>query len=386
MTRILFFQFGDFADAFHRFERGEAETYRDQRTSVAKVVSLSERYAVDVVVCGHREHQEQLLPNLRCWVSPESRFWQRQAVRDLMQSIPEPDLFVCRTPNRVMLDWAASRQIRTLGMFADTFEPVSPRVHLANWRLASVLKRLPYPAIANHGRPAAESLQFLGIPPEKRIAWDFNPLSPQKPPAGKMAANTPFRLFYAGALLESKGVGDIIQAVAELRKSGVDVQANLAGKGENERFQRLIDELQVSDAVRLLGLIPLTEIVPQMRAHDATVVGTHHCYAEGLPNTIFEALSAATPLIVSDHPVFTKVLKPNHDALFFPEKNVASLASAVRSLISDPSLYRTLMEAGEKTLATLYNGVTFDNLLDSFLEDPAGSNGWPARFALKPVP
>jgi len=55
-TNILFYQTGDFADAYRRLEEGGPETFRDQRASVEFVASLRSHYTVTTIAQGVREY------------------------------------------------------------------------------------------------------------------------------------------------------------------------------------------------------------------------------------------------------------------------------------------------------------------------------------------
>lgn len=91
----------------------------------------------------------------------------------------------------------------------------------------------------------------IGVKADKIIPWDFpiesNPdsLSPKEIPAGIKT----LKLFYAGLLIQSKGVGDILEAVAKLRERNISVYLKMAGQGEKEFFSQRVEQLQIKDYV-----------------------------------------------------------------------------------------------------------------------------------------
>src|SRR5438270_13370147 len=63
MTRVLFIQFGNYAEAFGRLAAGGEETYFAQRASVASVGELALRVDDVCVLCVNEDASEQVAPN-----------------------------------------------------------------------------------------------------------------------------------------------------------------------------------------------------------------------------------------------------------------------------------------------------------------------------------
>jgi glycosyltransferase involved in cell wall biosynthesis len=150
---------------------------------------------------------------------------------------------------------------------------------------------------------------------------------------------------FAGLISANKGVGDLVRAIALLRAQGQAVRAEIAGRGEVEHFRALAARLGVGDAVHFLGSIPNAEVVARMRAAAVVAVPSHHAYPEGLPLTIYEALSARTPLVVSDHPMFAGNLVDGQSALVHKAGDAAAMAARIGQLLGDPALYAALSAA-----------------------------------------
>ena len=69
--------------------------------------------------------------------------------------------------------------------------------------------------------------------------------------------------------------------------------------------------------------------------------------SEGLPMTIYEALSARTPIIASDHPMFKGALVDGESALIFRAGDFDALAVVIGHLLGDPELYANLSARSE---------------------------------------
>ena len=118
--RILFFQYGDYGVAYHRLPAGGVETYRDQRHTVNFVASLAPDHDVTTVAICDRSHDEVLAPGLRSIGVPLDLAWDASRLWPLLDRF-EVEAFICRTPNRVALEWAAKTRTLTLPSFADNF-------------------------------------------------------------------------------------------------------------------------------------------------------------------------------------------------------------------------------------------------------------------------
>lgn len=381
MQHLVFFQHGDYGAAWQRFAQGQPETYRDQRNSVDFVADLARRFHVTVVSIGPRAHREELAPGLvSLGIEMETAFSPAALLR-LMAGL-KPDLLICRTPHPVLLFWARLRGLPCLPVFADTFSRRGWKARIGLALLAQALKGRAMPCVANHSRNASLSLEsVLGLPASRILPWDHPPLPAHPEPKPQAAAGS-LRLFYAGPLDESKGVGDAMRALAILAGRGLQVGMDFAGGGDPAPWAALAEGLGIADRVQLLGRIPHDEVQARMRAADAVLVPSRHDYAEGLPNTIYETLAARGVLVVSDHPAFAGRLRDGRDALVFRAADPAHLAERLAGLAADPALGHRLSVDAPRALERLYYGILWTRLIQLFLDDPADATAWVARHSL----
>jgi glycosyltransferase involved in cell wall biosynthesis len=383
--RIIILQYGDYGDVYRRLQSGGRETFRDQRHTVNYVASLVADHEVTTIAICNRPHDEELVPGLRSigvssdLVPHRRRFW---ALLDRFN----PQAFICRTPNRVALAWAASNRVPTLPVFADTFTNVGWRNRLNNWRLKRILGQCRKPCVANHSLSASQSLRHIGLSPDQIVPWEHLRMQPIGEAKDAPLPDRPFRLFFVGSLIESKGVGDCIEAVAVARAAHHPVELTIAGSGDTDRWAAFARQHGVETSVRLLGVIPSERVVTEMRDHDAVIVAPRHQYPEGLPNALYEAMSSRSPLIASDHPAFVKRLRPSEDSLIFPAGQPRELAGQVERLIQEPELYARLSRESAETLASLYVGIEWTELITRFINDPVGSSGWAKGLTLAAGP
>ena len=373
--RILILQHGDYGDAYRRFQTGGPETYRDQRHSVNFVASLAPKHEVITVAVCDRHHDEELAPGLRSIGISNDVVWDHRQLWPLLDPLA-PEAFICRTPNRVALAWAAKNRVCTLPAFADTFTNKSWRNRLNNWRLGRVVRRCVKPCVANHSLAASQSLRLIGLSLDQIVPWEFQRVKPMGEAKDAPRLDRPFELFFAGKLVEAKGVGDCIEAVSIANAANVKAQLTLAGHGDFDKWSSFARQRGVEQFVHFLGMIPAEQVLAEMRKCDAVVVPSRHDYPEGLPNTIFEALASRSPLIASDHPAFVNRLQPGVDSLRFKAGHPQELAEQVGRLIHEPGLYARLSQGSASALARLYIGIEWSDLMARFVEDPQCAEDW----------
>jgi glycosyltransferase involved in cell wall biosynthesis len=381
--RIVFVQYGDYAEAVHRFAAGGKENYYAQKYTVDYVAGLATRFSAVTVVTFSRDHPFEKLTNGVgaqgvLLYTPGAKARHDDLTR-VVEALDPTDLVVV-APLRPLIGWALRRSIRILPLLADSFHAPGVLNGVRYFLLRRLLNRPAIRWVANHSIAAALDLTRIGVQRHKILPFDFPPIvspsgyAPKAPPA-----SGPFRLLYVGQLLESKGVGDVLRAMPRLSSCTLTV----VGAGADEAILRAIPFSNgTGDRVVFRGKISSDEVLSEMRAHDAVLVPSRPEYPEGLPLTIYEALCTRTPLVASDHPMFRKRIVANWNGLVFRAANSAALAEAVERLRTNPELYRALSvnagEAAENYLCPL----KWHTLLDLWLQDSAESEAQLATFSL----
>ncbi len=189
-------------------------------------------------------------------------------------------------------------------------------------------------------------------------------------------------VFYAGRLSEVKGVGDCLEALTLLRREGLNIRFEFAGMGNLDDWRQRAASMGVEEETTFLGVVPNEQVRARLRKCTLAVVPSRHAYPEGLPNGIYEALAASTPLVVSDHPAFKDRLEDGADWLVFPEGDEAALADRIRRLATDAALYRRLTNNAQAAHDRLYVGIDWADLVKAFLDDPRNESGWVQSHSL----
>ena len=377
--KLLFWQTGDFREAYQRLRSGGPETYRDQRRSVDFAASLTNRFDVVIVATRAEPYKETLAEDLRAVGLSAAMSFDKKGVSQLLDDL-SPDLIICRTPTPGALAWAKRRQVPTLPTFADIFARGGPRTMWRNLQLKRLLTGPHIPCIANHSLNASQSLvSALGLPAQKVAPWDWA----RVPTTARQPGQTPPLIFFAGALSEPKGVGDCLGALKRLADRGVACRFEFAGPGDTDDWRSRASALGVGAHADFPGVIPHADVRARMAAADVVVVPSRHDYPEGLPNVIYEALAAGAPLVLSDHPAFGGRVKDEAACLTFPAGDADALANQIGRILSDPPLAAALTRAAPAAHDALYIGLEWTALVELFLNDPTNRTGWVAEHSFE---
>jgi glycosyltransferase involved in cell wall biosynthesis len=387
---IAFLQYaGDYAEAYRRLDGGGPETYYAQRYSLEVVSALvGATTAVTTICCTAERDEDEVLPNGVRVINmrapsgvDEARVW------DALKSC-KPTHVCFRTPLRGVLRQALGDDSiqSVLLTLADSFQYRGLRGQVQKWRLRRLLNHRKVVAIGNHGRNSSESLRSVGVDADRIIPWDWpHSISPHQHVPKQAPDRSNWKLLFIGVLAESKGIGDVIRAVRVLKDRGTIVQLSYAGRGDAERFARLADELGVQEQINCLGSVAHSAVVPLMRDADLIIVPSRHDYPEGFPMTIYEALSSRTPIIASDHPMYARHLGDSRAAVVYPAGQPEALAAAISSVMSDPTLYRSLSEASAASWDKLQLPVSWGSLVQAWADLGPGQPFELLKFALRPA-
>jgi glycosyltransferase involved in cell wall biosynthesis len=374
--RLTVVQFGDYEEAYWRFANGGEENYYAQRYTVDFVASLAGRGDVaDVtILCLAGNAPATKLPNgvrtLGVELYPKG---ERPRFRQLLQAVAEsaPTHLIVMSPVTQLISWGLRAGIPTLPMMADSFRTRGVPARVRHWRLKALLNHPSIELVVNHNLAASLDLKRIGVDPRKIVPFDWPALLSPRDFAPKAAPpnDRSFRLIYVGGVLETKGVGDAIRAVAALRTRGRDVELTIIGRGDIERFKALAIAERIERHVFFLGIRPHKEVVTAMREHAAVLVPSHWAYPEGLPMTLYESLCTRTPLLTSDHPMFALRVRDGENAIVFPERNPEMLAMSVEKLIDSPELYVRLSDAAAEAAENYLCPLRYDRVISSFISE-----------------
>lgn len=381
-------QFGNYAEAEHRFARGENENYYAQRYTVDYVASLVRAgNQVRVIALGEDAPLEQLpsgVESLGIRLYPGGVRSPRTHSLVRMAAEWKPTHLLLQAPIPEMLRWAVPGRIETLPLLADSFRAAGIRNRLWYRRLSAALNDSAIRWVVNHGPNACADLARIGVDSSKLLPFDWPSFdSPSKWPAKKAPADAgAIVLTYVGQITASKGVGDLIEAVAIAKNRGEHYQANLAGSGEIEPFRDLASRLGVADLINFFGPVSRRRVLELMNIGDVVVVASRHEYPEGMPQTIYEGLVSRSPVVVSDHPMFKGRIVPRQNGMIFSAADPDSLYRTVHDLVHDSALYEQLSKNADLNARNFHGPLKWDQVIGRWLSGTAEDHAWLRQYAL----
>lgn len=197
----------------------------------------------------------------------------------------------------------------------------------------------------------------VDLAPHAVPAWEV-PAVPERataPPAacaGETAPDRPFTVGYAGRLVESKGLIDLLAAV---RKLQAPVEMLLIGNGELRA--RLEDQPIPGSRVRVLDGLTHQEMAAGYAQLDVLVLPSHTTptWKEQFGRVIVEALSCGVPVVGSDSGEIPWLIGLTEGGLLFPEQDSEALALQLARLRAEPELRRELAARGRQTVERLFS-------------------------------
>jgi glycosyltransferase involved in cell wall biosynthesis len=159
-----------------------------------------------------------------------------------------------------------------------------------------------------------------------------------------------FVVGYVGRLVEQKGTGDLIDALAHCP---LEVNLVFLGAGPFEaELKAKAEAANLTNRVRFLGARPLEELPEIFGAFDTLVLPsrTTPTWKEQFGRVLIEAGACEIPVIGSSSGAIPEVIGTGEAAmgLVFPEGDTSALAGAIISLSKDCELSKKLGENGAR--------------------------------------
>jgi D-inositol-3-phosphate glycosyltransferase len=187
---------------------------------------------------------------------------------------------------------------------------------------------------------------------------DVSHFTPDGPAARRPSARrAPLpRVLYVGRLVQRKGIGDLMTALAEvpgaeLVIAGGPAPGQLAADPDIARLRAWADDHGVGGRVRFLGRLDRAELPALYRSAD--VVAAVPWY-EPFGIVPLEAMACGVPVVAAAVGGQADTVIDQVTGLHVPPRDPARTAAALRKLLADPELGRALGQAGRKRAVRHY--------------------------------
>jgi colanic acid/amylovoran biosynthesis glycosyltransferase len=271
---------------------------------------------------------------------------------------------------RVAREEQAIALIAHFGPVAAASVPLSERLRLplvamfyghdASAALRDLSSREPYARLFAHAAIVSvlshdmrRRIVAAGCPDEKvrvhRLAFD-TAVAQSAAPGGTGL----LRIISNGRFVEKKGIHDLLDAFATVRKKHTDAELLLIGDGPlRAEIEARIARLNLSAAVRLAGSVPRTEVfnllagshifaLPSVTAADGDM--------EGTPMALIEAAAAGLPAVTTAHAGNPEVVDDGDTGFVVLERDPAALADRLLALAAHPALRERMGAAAREKM------------------------------------
>jgi glycosyltransferase involved in cell wall biosynthesis/phosphoheptose isomerase len=180
----------------------------------------------------------------------------------------------------------------------------------------------------------------------------FGPNGPREPRRGRRR-----RLLCLGRLVERKGIGNVIEALAELPDAELVVAggpeaAALDADPDVRRLREVAARCGVSDRVELRGRVERRDLPALLRSADAVVCAPWY---EPFGIVPLEAMACGVPVVASAVGGMIDTVVDGVTGVHVPPRDPDRLAAALRSLLADPQRRTTYGQAGVRRARRLYD-------------------------------
>ncbi len=152
-------------------------------------------------------------------------------------------------------------------------------------------------------------------------------------------------VLFAGRLLWQKGIGDFVEVARRLKD-----QAVFRVVGYEEASSPLnvsASQLRAWHEEGLIEWLGKQDDMPQVYA-DSHIVCLPSTYGEGVPKVLIEAAACARPCVTTDTPGCREIVHDQVNGLLVPANDTEALTRAVKRLIDNPAMRRTMGAKGRE--------------------------------------
>jgi glycosyltransferase involved in cell wall biosynthesis len=174
-----------------------------------------------------------------------------------------------------------------------------------------------------------------------------------KPSPLDVKAPSPFQIGYAGRLVEEKGVGLLLRAVAGLKE---DWLLSILGDGPfKPELERLTQELDIGNRVTFESPLPSAKMPSYYKRLNVLVLPsrTRRHWKEQFGRVLIEAMACGIPVVGSDSGEIPQVI--GGAGLIFPEGDEETLRAHLSRLIRDEKVGNSLAKQGRERVMQEYS-------------------------------
>jgi glycosyltransferase involved in cell wall biosynthesis len=203
----------------------------------------------------------------------------------------------------------------------------------------------------------------LALVPEGIDLGLWGPSSASDDQAAADAQRQPFTVLCVARQYPRKRVIDLLEAFALVRARLAAARLVIIGDGpEHGALHQRLEELQLGEAVRLLGALPDDAAVRQWYARSSLFCLPSE--QEGFGIVFLEAMASGLPVVSTTAAAIPEVVLDGQTGLLVPARDPAALAEALLRLLEDQGLLARLRAGGRQQVRRF----SWDRVAERFLE------------------
>lgn len=166
------------------------------------------------------------------------------------------------------------------------------------------------------------------------------------------------RILYVGALSESKGVLQLVDAIAALRAEQLPVHLDLVGACDSSAFERALADRIARHA--LTSHVTCHGVLTGPRKWQMYAGSDMHCFpsqydAETFGLAVLEAMQLELPVVATRFRSLPAIVVHGETGLLVPTNDPGALAAALAELCRDPARRRALGRKGRQRYLELFS-------------------------------
>jgi colanic acid/amylovoran biosynthesis glycosyltransferase len=163
----------------------------------------------------------------------------------------------------------------------------------------------------------------------------------------------PLRLVCTGRMVSAKGHRILLEALARMVASGIELSCTLIGDGpERQSLEALCERLGIAARVHFLGAQAHHLTLAEVARADVFVLAS---FAEGLPVALMEAMALGVPCVSTTIAAIPELIQDGENGLLVPPANPIALQEALSRVANDQCLRSELGRKARATVEAHYN-------------------------------
>ncbi|RLE43896.1 hypothetical protein DRJ22_06400 [Candidatus Woesearchaeota archaeon] len=256
------------------------------------------------------------------------------------------------------------RQKRLVNLYESVVVPKFSHIFASTYELAMWLAR--------DYKVKPKDLSVIGNYPSKSFLEQADRAIREK--ENWKSRNT-IRMVHAGYVLESRGLQDIVKALAVLAEKKVVVFLRIIGEGTyTTELKRLVEKFGLNKNVEFLPMLPPENVPKALAKCDIGVCSyllneqTH----QTLPGKLFEYMAVGLPILSSARKPVVRIIEETGSGLIYRSRKPEDIAEKILELISNRNRMEEMGRKGREAVLRRYNWKTnldkLNRVLDRFTQ------------------